>query len=106
MRSLILATSLTLAFTANAHLSNNVENNVRYVGNIDYVGFCKAVVEDDVALLKAKVAHKVGTIALSRRGVLKKLTAEDGMSCNGESLIEFSEQYHAEQVKAYLTTAI
>ena len=106
MKSFILATTLTMAFTANAHLSNDVESKVRYVGDVEYAGFCQAVVEDNVAKLKTKIAHKVGTIAASRKDVLKKLTAEDGMSCNGESLVEFSKQYNAEQVSAYLNSAI
>ena len=106
MKSLVLASALTLSFAANAHLVEETNSNIRYVGDTEYAGFCKAVIEDNVAMFKSKLAHKVGTIAPSRRAVLKKLTSEEGMSCNGESLVDFSKQYNATQVNAYLTSAI
>lgn len=107
MKSLILAAALTTAFTANARLANDTESKVKFVGDIAYAGFCRAVVQDDVSLLKANLAVKVGSIAPSRRQVLRKLTAKNnGMTCNGNSLVEFSEKYNAEQVNAYLTSKI
>lgn len=103
MKSFILAATMTLAFSANAHMG---ETEVRYVGDTEYAGFCRAVVENDVTKLKSRVAHKVGKVAENRRAVVRKLVAEDGMACNGDNLIAFSEKYGADEVSSYLKSML
>jgi hypothetical protein len=44
-------------------------------------------------------------VANSSDAVLKKLTATDGMECNGVDLVSFSEQRKASQVYQYLSNA-
>ena len=94
---------LFAAAVANAGMKPSKE--VRFVGDVNYSTFCKAAVEDNVTMLKRALTQKVGDVAPSRRAVLKKLVAEDGMSCDGFSLVEFSKQRGAQDVYAFLTQA-
>lgn len=106
MKSIILATSLTLAASANVFASNESTSNIRYVGDVEFASYCAAVVEDNVSMLKKAISSQVGSVAMNRRGVLRKVVAAEGVSCNGISLIEFSEQYKASEVNTFLTTSL
>ena len=99
--AVLILTALT-AFAADAHLNKDV--NYRFSGDSDYAGFCKAIVTNDVNLLRRSVRNKVGLVAPSSKDVLRILISENGMKCNGISLIEFSRQREANEVYAYLTT--
>ena len=101
-----LALGLSVLVAASAATAGmKPAKEVRFVGDLSYSSFCKAAVEDDVELLKRSLSQKVGDVASHRRAVLKRLIAENGMSCDGISLVEFSKQRGANDVYAYLTEA-
>lgn len=101
MKLTVLVLSALSAFAANAHL--NKEPNYQFAGDRDYAGFCKAIVTNDVNLLKRSVRNKVGLVAPSSQDVLRILISENGIKCNGIDMIEFSRQREANEVYAYLT---
>jgi hypothetical protein len=74
-----------------------------FTGDLEYSGFCEAIVNDNLDLLKTSMSRKVGEIGSSRKEVLRKLVADNGMTCNGVDLIEFSRSREADEVHAYLT---
>lgn len=78
----------------------------RFIGDTQYAGFCKAVATDDVRGLRANLSRNVGRIAATEREVLRMLTAEDGLTCNGVNLIDFSVQRDASAVHDFLTARI
>jgi hypothetical protein len=98
--------AISMAFFAlNASAKLGSVNKVQYAGDLEYKNFCEAVVKDDVNMLKRSVRNKVGLVASSSQAVLKKLTASNGMACNGVDLVSFSEQRNASQVYQYLSNA-
>jgi hypothetical protein len=102
MKKVLIATLALAAFTASAHMKP--EQAYRFAGDQEYAAFCKAVVSDDVKMLKRKISAKVGLLAASRKEVLRKLLSSDGMKCNGSDLLEFSKQREASEVLSYLIT--
>ncbi|WP_296043858.1 DUF3718 domain-containing protein [uncultured Alteromonas sp.] len=76
---------------------------VRFTGDTEFAGFCKAVVKDDVRLLRSSVSRNIGLIGASQREVLKVISAKDGVTCNGVSLVEFSQSRDASNVYQFLT---
>lgn len=74
-----------------------------FKGDLEYSGFCKAIVNDNLPLLKRNMSRKVGELGSSRKDVLSRLVAQDGMTCNGVDLIKFSRERKALEVYAYLT---
>jgi hypothetical protein len=106
MKKLITLSVASMAFfTLNTTAKLASTDKVRYAGDLGYKKFCEAVVKDDVNMLKRSVRNKVGLVANSSQAVLKKLTATDGMECNGVGLVSFSEQRKASQVYQYLSKA-
>lgn len=103
MKKLIGLSMALCALNASAKLVS--ADKVKYAGDLDYKNFCEAVIKDDVNLLKRSVRNKVGLVASSDYAVLKKLTADNGMQCNGVDLMSFSEQRKASQVFNYLSNA-
>ena len=101
MKKVLLLTLALSAFGANAHMKS--EDAYRFAGDREYASLCKAVVTDDVKMLKRSVANKVGLLGSSRKVVLQKLLSIYGMKCNGIDLVEFSKQREASEVHAYLT---
>lgn len=94
-----------LALTGVSAASADVTaDSVRFVGDTEYSGFCKAVVKDDVRLLRSSVSRNVGLIGSSQREVLRVVSAKDGVTCNGVSLVEFSESRDASNVYQFLTS--
>ena len=90
-------------FTVDANAKLGSQDKVKYAGDLSYKKFCEAVVKDDVNMLKRSVRDKVGLLASSSQGVLKKLTASNGMECNGVDLMSFSQQRKSSQVYKYLS---
>ena len=78
---------------------------VKFVGDLKYSVFCKAVVTDNVNLLDRSILRQVGKIADSPRLVLQKVTADSGILCNGKTLQEFAKLRQAESVQRYLDGA-
>jgi hypothetical protein len=104
MKKIILTSLLVLTtFTASAAMESS--SKMRFSGDIEYSSFCEAVVNDDLDMLKRSVKNKIGLVAISSKGVMRKLISADGVTCNGLDLITFSEQRKASQVNAYLTTS-
>ncbi|WP_416306553.1 hypothetical protein [Neptunicella sp. SCSIO 80796] len=104
MKYLIVPALALSALTATVSAETNVTTSEGYklVGDMKFSSFCKAVLNDDVLLLKHSLARKVGSVASSRRDVLRKLIAEDGMTCDGASLVDFAKQREATEVHAYI----
>ncbi|MBD3584715.1 DUF3718 domain-containing protein [Salinimonas sp. HHU 13199] len=100
----LLATSALLVLSHTATAGN--ETVVRYKGDTSFSGFCKAVVKDDVRILRSSIQRSVGNVAASDREVIRRITAKDGLTCNGSNLIEFSEKRNAKQVKSFLMAQI
>jgi hypothetical protein len=104
MKKLIAVSVISMAFfTLNTNAKLGSQNNVKYAGDLSYKKFCEAVVKDDVNMLKRSVRDKIGLLASSSQGVLKKLISSDGMECNGVDLMSFSEQRKSSQVYKYLS---
>ena len=99
IKSLLMLSALVIASSANATIETK---GTEYAGDKAYSGFCKAVVNDDLGLLKRNIVKKVGVVSDSRKGVMRKLLSETGMTCNGMDLIRFSQQREASEVYAYL----
>ena len=106
MKKLIVLSVVSMAFFAlNASAKLASSDKVKYSGDLMYKKFCEAVVKDDVNMLKRGVRNKIGLVAHTSQSVLKKLTAADGMQCNGVDLVSFSKQREASQVYKYLSNA-
>lgn len=90
-----------IALAGQAHAAQP-EKDVRFVGDTQFSGFCKAIVQDDVRILRSAVARNVGRIGTSQREVIRLVTAENGLTCNGTSLIDFSVERHASDVHDFL----
>ncbi len=84
----VLAVTATVAFSVNATAAAP-QKDIRFVGETQFAGFCKAVINDDVRVLRSSLSRNVGRI---------------GATCNGSSLIEFSVERHADAVHEYLTS--
>ena len=100
MKKLVLATlvSLSVSSVANAAL----EKNVKYVGDMAYAGFCKAVIADNVGLFKRSVRRFVGPLGGTKQDVLLRVLDNKNVQCAGQGLVEFAQQRNAKQVVAYL----
>ena len=93
----VLAATATVAFSINASAAAP-QKDVRFVGETQFAGFCKAIINDDVRVLRSSLSRNVGRIGASQREVLRMVTSEEGLTCNGSSLIEFSVERHADAV--------
>ncbi|GAC24777.1 MAG: DUF3718 domain-containing protein [Alteromonadaceae bacterium] len=102
MKKVLISLVALTAFNASAGMESS--SKVRFAGDSEYSSFCKAVVNDDLGMLKRSLRSKVGQVAASSNDVLRKLVSAEGMKCNGVDLIQFSEQREASQVSAYLKT--
>ena len=104
MKKLIALSMAFCALNANAKLGS-ADEKVKYTGDLGYSNFCEAVVKDDVEMLKRSVRSKIGSVASSSQRVLKKLIADNGMTCNGIDLVAFSEIRKASEVSKFLSNA-
>jgi len=105
VKPILLTSVLMLTSTVSqAHevSSQATTTKVKFTGDTQFSGFCQAVVDDNVDILLNQAARVVGKIASSRRNVIKLMTSNAGVTCNGKSLIEFSEQKSANDVHVYL----
>lgn len=99
---LSLALAATVAFQATAHEQRQA--SVTFVGDMEYTSFCKAVLKDDVSLMRRSFNNKVGVVASRKRDVYEVLLSQENLACNGLGIIEFSKERKAEQVLSYLQT--
>ena len=106
MKKLIALSAILMVICAHiASAKLGSPDKVKYAGDLGYKNFCEAEVKDDVKMLKRSVRNKVGLIASISQAVLKKLTAFNGLECNGVDLVPFSQQHEALQVYQYLSNA-
>jgi len=99
----MLVATAVFAVAVNANASA-LQKEVRFVGETQFAGFCKAVLLDDVKILRSNLARNVGRIGASQREVLRLVTSENGLTCNGVDLIKFSVEREANTVYEYLTS--
>ncbi|WP_018981537.1 hypothetical protein [Salinimonas chungwhensis] len=97
---LLTAGLLSLSQPAMAHEKETV---IKFEGDTAFSGFCKAVVLDDIRILRSSIQRSIGNVAANDRAVVRRITAEDGLKCNGSNLLEFSDEREARQVKSFLT---
>lgn len=101
----LLPTLVTALLFCSASVSAATgDTQFQFVGDTQFSGFCKAVVLDDVGVLRTSLTRSVGLIGATEREVLRLLTADNGMTCNGASLIEFSLERKASAVYQYLSS--
>jgi hypothetical protein len=105
MKSTLIA-GVAVSLMSTAALADSPADGVRFIGDTQFASFCKAVVKDDIRLLRSSVARSVGVIGVSQRDVLRLVTTDNGVTCNGISLIDFSKQRHANSVYHYIETRI
>ena len=101
LKTLAATAALSSAFNA---VAAGPQKDVRFVGDTQFAGFCKAIVLDDVKVLRSSLSRNVGRIGASQREVLRLVTSEDGLTCNGISLIDFAVERDASAVREYLTS--
>ncbi|MEO9944306.1 MAG: hypothetical protein ABJH28_17270 [Paraglaciecola sp.] len=101
MKKIIALSLVFAALGANAKMGS--DEKVKYVGDLNYQDLCEAVVKDDVAMLERSLTSRIGVIAGSSKRVLKRLTAANGMRCNGVDLVSFSKEREATNVYSFLS---
>ena len=99
----ILASTLMVVAASSAHAADSAKE-ARYVGDVAFANFCKAAVLDDVRILRSSISRQVGRIGVSEKQVVRLVTADKGLTCNGESLVNFSKRRDAKEVYSFLTT--
>ncbi len=103
MKKLIALSAISMGlFALNANAALGSKSKVAFKGDVEYAGFCEAVVSDDVALMKKSLRSKVGIVAKTERRVKSKLMSESGVKCNGTNLEAFSKERAAKQVAEFL----
>lgn len=100
MKPLLISLTAALSFSASAN--EPFDKELVFIGNTQFASFCKAVVKDDVGLLRRSFSKKVGVVATSKEGVYELLLQEQNLACNGMGIIEFSKQRNADHVLSYL----
>lgn len=102
MKKVILATLLGSLLSVNANAALKSEDNFKFVGDTEYSSFCKAVLDDNVALFKRSLKRFVGPLGASRKSVLERVLENDNVQCAGQGIVEFSEQREAKEIAEYI----
>lgn len=102
MKKLVLATIAAAVFSAQAMAHEAHDKEFVFKGDKSYASFCRAVTQDNVKLIHNSFKNKVGVVAQNRKDVFRKLMDSNNLTCNGKDLVEFSKEYKAEGVMAYL----
>lgn len=100
-RNIIATVALTIVGASAAH-GEVTADNVKFIGDTEFSGFCNAVIKDDLRLLRSAASRNVGLIGSSRREVLRAVSSGEGVTCNGVTLLEFSESRDATRVYNFL----
>ncbi|GAA6184761.1 MULTISPECIES: DUF3718 domain-containing protein [Alteromonadaceae] len=103
MKKLVLASLLALSVPFTASASESSAESVKFIGDLEYASFCKAVVNNDVELFKLSLNRFVGELGSSRKRVLKRVLADNNVTCSGQSLVEFSAKRNATQIGSFIT---
>lgn len=96
-----LIATATLSFAVNASAAAT-QKEVRFIGETEFAGFCKAIINDDIRTLRSSLSRSVGRIGDSQRQVLRVITSDTGLTCNGSNLIDFSVERGADSVHEFL----
>ncbi|MDM7859596.1 DUF3718 domain-containing protein [Alteromonas sp. ASW11-36] len=97
-----LSVGLGVTGLAQAELETAQLENVKFTGDVRYAGYCKAILENNVSAIRQFANRSVGEVAGSRRGVIRLVSSENGVTCNGKNLVEFSLEKNATDVHAFL----
>ncbi|MDP5029124.1 MAG: hypothetical protein NWQ54_00975 [Paraglaciecola sp.] len=100
----IVVSAACLSFNANAALES--AKKVKFVGDTEFAGFCKAAINNDVNTLKRAIERQVGVLASSKQRVLDIVLDEKNVSCAGKGLAEFSETRQATDVVNFIQAKI
>ena len=101
--ALVSVLSLSVSFAADAALQQTKE--VKFVGDMAYAGFCKAVVNDNVSLFKRSVKRFVGPLGGNQQLVLTKVLENDNVKCAGQGIAKFAKERDAQQISAFIADA-
>ena len=102
MKKLALTAIAAMVFGSQAIAHEAHDTQFVFQGDKSYASFCRAVTEDNVKLIHNSFRNKVGIVATNKKEVFRKLMDSDNLTCNGKGLVEFSKQYDASGVLAYL----
>jgi hypothetical protein len=100
----LMVFGLSSQVTANESVSKVQYDGLAFAGDVNSYKFCKAVLTDDVMMLKRALNVKADRIApnANRRAVLKEVTTERGVLCNEQNLVEFARNQGASNVYEYI----
>ena len=97
-----LSAGLAVTGLVHAEIQTAALENVKFIGDVRYAGYCKAILEDNVSAIRQVANRSVGEVAGSRRGVIRLVSSDNGVTCNGKNLVQFSLEKNATDVHAYL----
>jgi hypothetical protein len=106
MKKLILATALSLSVSFSSTAENFNEKLVIYVGNNDYLLLCQAVVENDSNLFEMSLNDLVGDLESSKERVLRRVLADNRVSCSDKGLAEFISARKATDIVNFLNKKV
>ncbi|MCC2607788.1 hypothetical protein [Planctobacterium marinum] len=105
MKKLTLALATTLALSSAVSATESHDTKFEFRGDKSFASFCRAVTQDNVRLIHNSFKNKIGVVAMSKKDVYRKLLDSQNLSCNGKDLVEFSKEFKADEVLAYLEKA-
>lgn len=105
MKKLTVAALAALSLCTAVSATESHDKEFIFKGDNAFASFCRAVTQDNVRLIHNSFKNKIGVVASSKKDVYRKLLDAQNLSCNGKGLVEFSKEYKAEDVLAYLETA-
>lgn len=102
MKKFALATIVAAAISGQVMATESHDTQFVFKGDKSYASFCRAITQDNVRLIHNSFKNKVGIVAQNRKDVFRKLMDSNNLTCNGKDLVEFSKEYKADEVMAYL----
>ena len=102
MKKLILATALSLSvsYSSTAEILNDKLSI--YIGDNDYLMLCQSVVENDSNLFENSLNDLVGELESSKKRVLRRVLADNRVSCAGKGIEEFISARKATAIVKFL----
>jgi hypothetical protein len=106
MKKLILATALALSvsYSTTAEILN--DKLVIYIGHNDYLSLCQAVVENDPKLFEMSLNDLVDELESSKDRVLRRVLADNRVSCSDKGLVEFISARNATEIVNFLNKKV
>lgn len=102
MKKIAFAAVATVMLSNPALANDHQDKEFVFKGDKAYANFCRAVTEDNVKLIRTSFQNKVGVVAKNKKDVYRKLLNSSNLTCNGQTLVEFSKQYEASEVLTWL----